>query len=92
MNNAWIWFWAKETLGLERGEIFFALSWAGLLNIALAYPIGWVIDRFGGFRVVIGFSIGMVMSTVGLVMFFIHHRLMRRKVAGPVVSSSPLTY
>jgi len=179
MNNAWIWFWAKETLGLERGEIFSALSWAGLLNIALAYPIGWVIDRFGGFRVVIGFwlgqmacylwvlnvqdrsgliilslattlvgplyagadimiyksaprqdigsytstnsffrngynaflglvagwvifafgsnfvigfSIGMVMSTVGLVMFFIHHRLMRRKVAGPVFSSSPLTY
>jgi MFS family permease len=177
MSNAWIWFWAKEALGLERGEIFSALSWAGLLNIALAYPIGWVIDRFGGFRVVIafwlgqlacyllilnvhdksgliilsllgtmivplyagadimiyksaprqdigsytstnsffrngynallglvagwvifafgsnfviGFSIGMVMSTVGLVMFFIHHRLMRRKVAEPAAESISL--
>jgi hypothetical protein len=176
MNNAWIWFWAKETLGLERGEIFFALSWAGLLNIALAYPIGWVIDRFGGFRVVIGFwlgqmacylwvlnvhdksgliilslatttimplyagadimiyksaprqdigsytstnscfrnaynallglvagwiifaagsnfvigfTIGMVMSTVGLVMFFIHHRLMSRELAAPI--PTPIT-
>ena len=175
MSNAWIWFWAKEALGLERGEIFSALSWAGLLNIALAYPVGWVIDRFGGFRVVIvywlgqlacflwllnvhdksgliilslagtmiaplytaadmmiyktaprqdigsytstnsffrngynallglvagwvifafssnfviGFSIGMVMSTVGLVMFFIHHRLMRRKVAEPALWAS----
>lgn len=177
MGAAWTWFWAKEALGLERGEIFSALSWAGLLNIALAYPIGWVIDRFGGFRVVIvywlgqlacflwllnvhdksgliilslagtmiaplytaadmmiyktaprqdigsytstnsffrngynsllglvagwvifafgsnfviGFSIGMVMSTVGLVMFFIHHRLMRRKAAEPASEKMPL--
>jgi len=168
MNSFWVWFWAKETLGLERGEIFSALSWAGLLNIVLAYPIGWVIDRFGGFRVVVmlwigqllcfcwalnvhdktgliilsiattvlsplyagadimifksaprkdigsytstnsffrngysallcmvagwaiyaggsnflvGFSIGMAMSTVGLIMFFIHHRLMSRKLS-----------
>lgn len=165
MNGSWIWFWSKETLGLERGDIFSALSWAGLLNVVLAYPIGWVIDRFGGFRVVIflwlgqlacflwvlnvhdksgliilslattmvgplyaganimiyksaprkdigsytsscsffrngynailisitgwiiyaagsnfliGFTIGMAMSTVGLLMFFIHHRLMQR--------------
>ena len=167
MSNTWMWFWAKESLGLERGDIFSALSWAGLLNIVLAYPTGWVIDRFGGFRVVIalwigqlacylwilnvhdksglvvlslastmvaplyagadmmiyksaprkdigsytstkscfangyvallglvsgwaifaaghnyliGFSIGMTMSTVGLAMFFIHHRLMRRGI------------
>ncbi|CAN5655213.1 hypothetical protein BH09VER1_BH09VER1_55680 [soil metagenome] len=60
MNNTWIWFWAKETLDLDRGEIFSALSWAGLLNIALAYPIGWVIDRFGGFRVVILFWLGQM--------------------------------
>ncbi|MFZ4775052.1 MAG: MFS transporter [Terrimicrobiaceae bacterium] len=60
MNGAWLWFWAKETLHLERGEIFSALSWAGLLNIVLAYPTGWVIDRFGGFRVVIGFWVGQV--------------------------------
>jgi len=175
MNGAWIWFWAKETLHLERGEIFSALSWAGLLNIALAYPIGWVIDRFGGFRVVlglwvgqmacylwvlnvhdksgliilslattliaplyagadmmiyksaprkdigsytstnsffrngfnallgltsgwiiyasgsnfvVGFSIGIAMSTVGLVMFFIHHRLVMRESVTPVSDES----
>ena len=160
---------------MQRGEIFSALSWAGLLNVALAYPIGFVIDRFGGFRVVIalwvgqlvcylwalnvhnksdliilslattmilplyagadimiyksaprqdigsytstnsffrngynavlglvagwaiflfgsnfviGFSLGMLMSTVGLVMFYIHHRLMGRNVAAPVKSIS----
>lgn len=177
MTAVWIWFWAKETLGLERGEIFSALSWAGLLSIALAYPVGWVIDRFGGFRVVIlfwagqaacflwtlnvhdkgsliilslattviaplyagadimiyksaprkdigsytstnsffrngynallglvagwaiyaagsnflvGFSIGMGMSTVGLLMFFIHHRLMIRKTAAIPSETVPL--
>lgn len=60
MNNAWIWFWARETLRLDRGEIFSALSWAGLLNVALAYPVGWVIDRFGGFRVVLIFWLGQL--------------------------------
>ena len=60
MHSTWVWFWAKEHLGLDRGEIFSALSWAGLLNIALAYPIGWVIDRCGGFRVVIALWIGQV--------------------------------
>lgn len=176
MNTAWLWFWAKETLHLERGEIFQALSWAGLLNIVLAYPIGWVIDRFGGLRVVflfftgqiacflwvlnvhdksglivlslattliaplyagadmmifksaprrdigsytstnsclrnfynatlglvagwsifalghnfvVGFSIGIVMSTVGLVMFLIHHRVMKQTPGGE--SREPVT-
>lgn len=60
MANVWTWFWAKETLGLERGEIFSALSWASLLNIALAYPIGWVIDRFGGLRVVVLLWVGQL--------------------------------
>ncbi|MFA6175243.1 MAG: MFS transporter [Phycisphaerae bacterium] len=177
MNGMWIWFWARETLGLDRGEIFAALSWAGLLNIVLAYPTGWVIDRFGGFRVVIvywagqlacylwalnvhdksgliilslattmigplytaadimvyksaprhdvgsytstnsflrnaylallglvagwviyskghnfviGFSIGMAMSTVGLVLFLIHHRLMSRNAEGPSSETVPI--
>ena len=60
MNTAWVWFWAKETLHLEKGEIFQALSWAGLLNMVLAYPIGWIIDRFGGLRVVLLFYAGQV--------------------------------
>jgi MFS family permease len=60
MNNQWIWFWAKETLHLDRQEIFQSLSWAGLLNIALAYPIGWIIDKWGGFRVVVVFWVGQV--------------------------------
>ena len=60
MNNQWLWFWSKETLHLARGDIFQALSWAGLVNVALAYPVGWVIDRWGGFRVVLLLWAGQV--------------------------------
>lgn len=60
MQNAWLWFWAKETLGLQRKEIFEALSWAGLLNIALAYPTGWLIDRWGAIKVATVYFIGQL--------------------------------
>ena len=60
MNNQWLWFWSKETLHLDRGDIFQALSWAGLVNLVLAYPVGWVIDRWGGFRVVLLLWAGQV--------------------------------
>jgi hypothetical protein len=45
--------------------------------------VGWVIFLFGS-NFVIGFSIGMFMSTVGLLMFIIHHRLMGRTASEPV--------
>ena len=51
----WLWFWSKETLGFTRQSTFQAVSWAGLANIALCYPIGWVVDRFGGLRVIVAF-------------------------------------
>ena len=48
-------------------------------NATLGFVAGWVIFFFGhNFR--IGFVIGIVMSTVGLVMFMIHRRVMRRSV------------
>lgn len=49
--DMWLWFWAKENLGLSRGDIFRALSWVGLINTFMAFPIGWIIDRFGGLKV-----------------------------------------
>ena len=48
----WLWFWSKETLGLTRQSTFQAVSWAGLANVALCWPIGWVVDRFGGLGVI----------------------------------------
>ena len=60
MQNAWLWFWAKETLHLERQAIFEALSWAGLLNIVLAYPTGWLIDRWGAIKVATVYFFGQL--------------------------------
>lgn len=51
--NQWLWFWSKESLGLSREAVFEAISWAQLVNVLLAYPLGWVIDRYGGLRVVV---------------------------------------
>lgn len=50
--NPLLWFWSKETLGLSRGDIFQAVAWAALANMVLAYPMGWLIDRVGGLKVV----------------------------------------
>jgi len=53
MNDTWSWFWAKTALGLEKKDIFEAVSWCALINVALAYPVGYVIDRWGGLKVTI---------------------------------------
>ena len=50
---SWAWIWAKTTLGLDRNDIFEAMSWASLVSTAIAFPVGWAIDKFGGFRVAI---------------------------------------
>lgn len=53
MYVSWVWLFAKQELHLERSVIGKALSWSPLLMVALAWPLGYVIDRFGGLRVVI---------------------------------------
>ena len=35
---SWTWIFAKTNLGLERGQIYHALSWAQLVSLALVYP------------------------------------------------------
>jgi len=57
-NNAnvlWQFFWCTEKLKLSLGDIFKVLAWVPLVNMLLAYPIGWVIDRYGGLKVVVAF-------------------------------------
>jgi len=49
----WVWLFAKVTLGLDKTVIAETLSWSSLLGVALAYPVGWVIDRFGGRKIVV---------------------------------------
>jgi MFS family permease len=49
----WTWFWAKQTLHIEKADIYKAFSWGNLLNVIIAYPVGWLIDRWGGWRIVL---------------------------------------
>jgi MFS family permease len=54
-NVLWMWFWSYKYLHLTREEIFRALAWAPLANMVLAIPTGWVVDKFGGLKVVLVF-------------------------------------
>ncbi len=47
--NTWVWFYAKAKLGLTIGATGSAISWGLLLKIAVSYPAGWLIDRFGSY-------------------------------------------
>ena len=51
----WVWLFAKFTLGLEKTSIAEALSWSSLISVALAYPVGCIIDRFGGRRIIVAY-------------------------------------
>ncbi len=65
----WVWLFAKLMLGLEKTAIAETLSWSSLISVALAYPAGCVIDRFGGRRVVV------VYWMILMVMFFLLMRV-----------------
>jgi MFS family permease len=47
--NTWVWFYAKSKLNLTIGATGLAISWGLLLKIAVSYPAGWLIDRFGSY-------------------------------------------
>lgn len=47
--NTWVWFYAKSKLDLSIGATGVAMSWGLLLKIAVSYPAGWLIDRFGSY-------------------------------------------
>jgi hypothetical protein len=51
--DQWRWLWAERDLGLTRTEQGAALSWAALVPLVIAYPIGWLIDHISGYFIVI---------------------------------------
>ena len=50
--------------------------WPNTIHALLGLVAGWAIYASGS-NFLVGFSIGMGMSTVGLLMFYIRHRLMK---------------
>jgi len=65
----WVWYFAKDTMNLDRTDIAKALAWAPLLNIVVAYPGGWIIDRFSGYKVTLLYclmNVGAYVFVTGL--------------------------
>jgi len=54
-NVLWQLFWCTQTLKLSLGDFYKVMAWTQLANMLLSYPVGWVIDRFGGLKVVAGY-------------------------------------
>jgi Na+/melibiose symporter-like transporter len=47
--KTWVWFYSRAKLGLTIGDTGAAISWGLLLQSAVSYPAGWLIDRFGSY-------------------------------------------
>ncbi len=47
--KTWVWFYAKSKLGLTVGQTGIDMSWGLMLQVAVSYPAGWLIDRFGSY-------------------------------------------
>lgn len=47
--KTWVWFYSKTKLGLTITDTGTALSWGLLIQVAVSYPAGWLIDRFGSY-------------------------------------------
>lgn len=47
--KTWVWFYAQTKLHLTIGDTGVAMSWGLLLQVAVSYPAGWLIDRFGSY-------------------------------------------
>ncbi len=80
MYGTWVWLYAKNALEIERADCANALSWSSLIGVALAYPIGWAIDKLGSYKIIVifwilevtGFVYSMQVNSVnGLIVFSI---------------------
>jgi len=63
---SWNWIYAKTNLNLERADIFESLSWAQLVSLAVAFPTGWLIDKVGGFKVIVIYYALMLINFIFL--------------------------
>jgi len=85
---SWSWFWAKNTLCLDRKDIFEALSWAYLINVVIAFPTGWLIDKVGGFKIVMLYYCLMLVNL--FLLLHVHDVISLRNYALIMTVVSPL--
>lgn len=51
----WAFLFATRSLNLDWKIVLAATSWSFLVSLGISYPLGWIIDRFGGLKLVILF-------------------------------------
>jgi Na+/melibiose symporter-like transporter len=64
MFGTWLWFYARDVLGLTRGQTGAAMSWCILVTVVAAYPAGWIIDRLGSYLALIVYWLLVLLSFV----------------------------
>ena len=60
--STWLWLYAAKQLGFDAKTIGPALAPAALIPVLLGWPVGWLIDKIGGFLVSIGYVAGMALT------------------------------
>lgn len=64
LYGVWVWLYAKNELDIQRADCANALSWSALIGVALAFPVGWAVDKLGSYKVV---TVFWVMEVIGFV-------------------------
>jgi hypothetical protein len=64
MYGVWVWLYAKNALHIERADCANALSWSALIGIALAFPVGWAVDKLGSYKIITVFWILEVIAFI----------------------------
>lgn len=67
MCNAWIWLFADKNLGVSRGELGAIMSWGIIVPFLISIPVGILIDRFRGIRMVAVYWVLSVTASLWLV-------------------------
>ncbi|MFA5865524.1 MAG: MFS transporter [Phycisphaerae bacterium] len=62
MYGTWLWLFAKNSLGLSRADSASAISWSLLIPMVLAYPVGYIVDRWGSYKVVVVYWVMQVIT------------------------------
>jgi len=71
--KTWVWFYSKSKLGLSIVDTGTALSWGLLIQVAVSFPAGWLIDRFGSYvALCIEWSLMLVLVVTSLHVKSVH--------------------
>jgi MFS family permease len=60
--TTFVWLYADSALGMARSEVADALRWGLLINAIVAFPVGWIIDRFGSWLVISAYLVLIVVT------------------------------